>query len=98
MAFTYWLQTSAEEEYLEAYMWYESEAGLGEQFAVAFRKRIQEILNNPEQYGSKRRRFREVKLNKVFPYVIVYMIKGNDSIVITSIFHTSRNPGKKYRK
>jgi len=61
-------------------------------------ERIQSIVHHPERYPIRKKEFRQV-LIKVFPYLIIYKIdKNGNNVVIASIFHTSRNPKKKYRE
>jgi hypothetical protein len=59
---------------------------------------ISEIIAHPEAYGSKgNASFREA-LIKRFPYVIVYRIyKRKKEIFISTVHHTKKFPGKKYR-
>jgi len=100
MTYTYYLHPLALEEYSEAYIWYESkEVGVGERFMKAVRLKIEEIIVHPETYGSRdRKEFREAKVD-YFPYLIVYKIKKRKGqIYISSIYHTSRDPRKKYRR
>ena len=60
-------------------------------------KMIHEIEQYPERYPIKKRYYREVKI-KFFPYLILYRInKKQKKITIISIFHSSRNPSKKYK-
>ncbi len=98
--FSYELLSEAEKEYLEAFAWYEEQQeGLGDRFMVAVRRKIMAVSINPYLYASKKHRYHEVLLDDSFPFVIVYLIdKKRNHVIITSVFHTSRNPGKKYRK
>ena len=50
----------------------------------------------PLAYNKIRKNFRQAVLHK-FPYVIVFEIIKKE-VVIYSIFHTSRNPKKKFKK
>lgn len=87
-------------EYSEAALWYdEQRIGLGEQFISTVRAKLVLIAENPELFSNKHRTYREVKIDSVFPYQIVYRVdmKGK-RIVVSAIFHTSRKPKKKYRK
>jgi plasmid stabilization system protein ParE len=90
----------AEDETIEAYVWYqEQRLGLGEQFLIAIRTKLELVANNPHLFTNKHKKFREVLIDKPFPYQIVYHIDiKNESIIVSSIFHTSRKPKKKYRK
>ncbi|MBN8851647.1 MAG: type II toxin-antitoxin system RelE/ParE family toxin [Sphingobacteriales bacterium] len=59
-------------------------------------KRLEQVAKTPERYAERRKGFRETNL-KIFPYLIIYRIhKRKKIIAISSIFHTSRNPKKKY--
>ncbi len=82
----------------EAVDWYtEQQVGLAELFRDYFKKEILGILNLPESFPVIKRGYREVLMEK-FPYFIVYSINKKEEIItIVSIFHTSRNPGKKFR-
>ena len=93
------LHPQAEKEYLKACAWYEKKVvGLGHRFKNAVIEQLQTIAEQPESYPAKSRNYRESNLD-VFPYLIVYKInKSKDFIYVVSIFHTSRNPRKKYRK
>ena len=92
------LSDRAKQELLQAYNWYEDQQlGLGDRFRATALDRINKILQNPELFSTKHGLFREVRV-AVFPYVIVYKInKKKKRIVITSVFHTSLNPAKKYK-
>lgn len=88
------------QDYEEAYAWYEDkQKGLGERFLKAVRIKIDEIILHPQVYGSKgNKKFREAALD-IFPYLLVYKIdKRKKEIYISSIHHSKKHPGKKYRK
>ncbi|OSZ78846.1 hypothetical protein CAP35_11525 [Chitinophagaceae bacterium IBVUCB1] len=96
MLFTYELLPKAEEEYINAYLWYEEQQqGLGEKFAKAVRGKLDKITSNPKLYYIRKGVFREAVLDN-FPFIIVFIIEESN-IIIASIFHTKRNPSKKYR-
>ncbi|WP_127129870.1 type II toxin-antitoxin system RelE/ParE family toxin [Pseudoflavitalea rhizosphaerae] len=100
MNYSYKLHPLVQDDYNEAYEWYEDQQkGLGERFVKAVRARINEILINPEVYSSKgNRKFREAQV-EFFPYLIVYKVsKKNKELLITSIHHMKKRPRKKYRK
>ena len=100
IGFSYQLLSRAEKEYLESYLWYEEKQdGLGELFALAVRKKLAAIALSPDLASKKKGPFYETQLGKPFPFVIIFIVdKKQREIVITSIFHTSRNPKYKYRK
>ena len=100
MNYTCLFHPLTQQDYNEAYTWYEEkQKGLGERFLTAFRKKIEEIALNPEAYGSRsKKKFREAHLD-FFPYLIVYKINKRDKVIyISSIHHTKKHPTKKYRK
>lgn len=99
MPYTIILHPEAEKEYLSSFLWYEERSpGLGERFAEAIDSKIQSITNNPYHYPEKAKRYHEAMVS-VFPFLIAYKVyPEKKEIFIASIFHTSRKPGKKYRK
>lgn len=81
----------------EAYEWYnEQQAGLGELFLEELESHYDKLESWPTVYSKIKKDFRQVVLH-TFPYVIVFEIIQKD-VVIYSIFHTSRNPKKKFKK
>ncbi len=100
MSYRHLLHPLAHQDFIEAYEWYEEkQTGLGDRFAVAITKMIGSITDNPEIYGTKERKtFREATI-KDFPFIIVYkLLLIKELVVISSIHHTKKHPGKKYRK
>ena len=72
--------------------------GLGLRFIESIRQKIEIIQEQPELYKKCKGNFREAVV-EIFPFVFVYSFyKREGRITINSIFHTSRNPKKKYRK
>jgi len=81
----------------EAYEWYnEQQAGLGDLFLDELESCYDKLESWPTVYTKIKRDFRQAVLH-TFPYVIVFEIIKKD-VVIYSIFHTSRNPKKKFKK
>jgi len=71
---------------------------LPQKFTNDIRNLFDIILRNPEIYPTVKKRYRQAKLS-VFPFVVVYSIDKKEKLIyISSIFHTSRNPTKKFRK
>ncbi len=99
MEYNYALSSHAREEYLNSYWWYEEQQnGLGERFAFCLRTKLQLICSSPELYAKKGTLNHEASLDKPFPFIVVYVIdKKLNKVIITSIFHTSRNPRKKHK-
>ena len=92
------LNPRARKELFEAWVWYEKRMfGLGDRFEDEVYNCIKQIEQNPERYAKKNNSFRETKIKR-FPYLIIYRIEEEQKfIIISSIFHTSRNPKLKYR-
>ena len=87
----------ARREFLEAWAWYDDRlGGLAERFSQEVDRKIRQIERAPERYPERKNGFRETPI-KIFPYLILYKVHNRKKIVaISSIFHTSRNPRKKY--
>lgn len=99
MSFQLLFHPKAEEEYIEAYRWYEDEQkGIGERFEKFVEQKIRDIISFPERYGFSKAGYREASVD-VFPYTIVYkVLKKKKLIYISAIYHSKRNPKYKYRK
>lgn len=83
----------------ESYQWYEERSvGLGVRFIAAIDKKLNEITSYPERYPKKKINYREVML-EIFPFAIIYeILKKEKMIFVSYIFHTKRNPAKKYNR
>jgi len=99
MSYRVVLLPRARKELLDAWDWYDNRwTGLGDRFMNEVEKRLQQIEKTPERYKERKKGFRETKV-KVFPYLIIYRLqKRKQLIAVSSIFHTSRNPRKKYKE
>ena len=87
----------ARHELIEAWEWYEDrQIGLGDRFKEEVSNILNQIQKHPEHFPERKKNYREAKAN-IFPYLIIYRLKKRNKIIaISSIFHTSRNPIKKY--
>lgn len=100
MSYTFIYHPLVQEDYNEAYEWYESkQKGLGEKFFKAVRQKIDEINLRPAVYGSRQNKmFREASVD-FFPFIITYKINEvKKEIYISSIHHNKKHPQKKYRR
>jgi hypothetical protein len=99
MSFNVEFDPKADNEYFEAWDWYESQlTGLGDRFGRSIIKHIKIISDAPLAFPNKKSDVRECKVED-FPFLVVYKVFPEKKLVyITSIFHTSRNPKKKYRR
>lgn len=98
MSFTIRFSKKAEKEFSEAFEWYEERSdGLGYRFEASLHKMLDVVVNTPLIFAVKKYDARESKIED-FPYLVVYKIYPRNTIFIASIFHTSRDPRKKYRR
>jgi len=76
-----------------AALWYnKQQPGLGERFTREIRKSVKFIANNPTGATIRYNKTRTAIID-VFPYLIHYtFLKENKQIIISAVFHTSRNP------
>lgn len=92
MPYNYNLSSEAEDDMLEAYIWYKQQrSGLGEEFLESLDQARQSILQNPSTYRIRYKKKVRVFLVDRFPYLILYVLQKNEVNVI-SVFHTSRDP------
>ena len=97
MSYTLVVYNTGDDDIAEAYSWYEQQKkGLGDEFLLALAECCSRIFNYPHVFQLKHKHFRQAGLKR-FPYVVVYEIVKS-KIIIYSVFHTSRNPAKKFRK
>ena len=86
------LSKRAEIELNSSIDWYnEQKAGLGKRFYLKIKSTIKIIKRNPFAFEEKYHIFRCATVD-VFPFVILYFIAPQNKIIISAIFHTSRNP------
>lgn len=96
MSYKVSIEAEARQELADAAIWYEERSkGLGDKFIDTFLAVVDYMETHPLVYSIVEREYRQV-LMKVFPFVIVYKVEG-DEVRIIAVFHTSRNPEKKIR-
>lgn len=97
MAFKIFVSELAKLNISDGMHWYESrQEGLGTKFFDAISDTMDYIIYNPYLFPLKNYGFRESVIAG-FPYMIIYKVIDN-TIYITSIFNTHKNPGKKPNK
>ena len=98
MSFEVKILLKARDEFKNSVDWYEDQLeGLGKRFAKSVFSKLDSIADNPAQYPFKKLDFRECKITD-FPFLVVYKIDNTKQVIVVySIFHTSRRPGKKYK-
>ncbi|CAN5345499.1 hypothetical protein BH11BAC5_BH11BAC5_32800 [soil metagenome] len=83
------------EEYEEGLEWYAQRSiQAAENFVIATKEAIESIKLDPFRQRKLHEVYYEIKLKK-YPFTVVYIIETN-RIVIISVFHQKRAPGKKY--
>ena len=71
--------------------WYEDERpGLGREFLEELRATFARVLTGPYGYQVLRAGIRRALLKR-FPYAVFFTVEG-DTIVVTRVLHTSRDP------
>ncbi|MES2427427.1 MAG: type II toxin-antitoxin system RelE/ParE family toxin [Bacteroidota bacterium] len=81
----------------KAYNWYEEQQpGLGKLFIAELIGCYDKLETWPAAYTIINRNYRQIIL-KTFPYVVVFEIIKQD-VVVYAVFHTSRDPQKKFKK
>ena len=93
------LRRIAAQEFDDSIAWYEKQReGLGSEFRAVIEQYFQRIADHPEWFPKIRGEVRRAVILRRFPFVIHFLIEAKQ-IVVLSVFHTSREPGKvKYRR
>jgi plasmid stabilization system protein ParE len=99
MSYSLNIHPEAAKEFYGAIEWYDGQsAGLGVRFEQEILAVLRAISTNPELGSFIRGKYRQV-VTPLFPFVIVYkMADESDTIFVSAIFHTSRNPKNKFRQ
>lgn len=85
------LRARAERDIQSAYEWYASQrAGLGEEFLVALRERLEAVRAHPESNPVLYRDIRRAVVPR-FPYLIFYVARP-ERIGVLAVLHHARNP------
>ena len=97
MHYNYQLSEEAESDIYESYIWYESQQSkLGEKFLSSLDAAKQSIVISPATYRIRNKKKVRGFVLKGFPYLVLYIINGNNIDVI-SVFNTRQHP-KKWEK
>jgi plasmid stabilization system protein ParE len=82
----------ASAEFIEGYLWYEDQRdGLGEEFHDEVQEQFEFLRQRPSGFAKWRGPYKKINLRR-FPYIIVFRVV-KDTVIIFSVFHSSRNPG-----
>ncbi len=92
MAYNYQLSEEAESDVYKGYIWYEDKReNLGEEFLENLAQAKEAIISNPTTYRVRYKKKVRAFVVDRFPYLILYVVNGNDIDVI-SVFNTSQLP------
>jgi len=89
----------ADAEFLQSIDWYnEQKESLGNRFFLSVNTTLNIIEARPVKFVFARKPFREASV-KFFPFTIIYKLNKPAKLVfISAVYHTSRNPRKKFRR
>lgn len=83
----------ASKEFIDAYLWYvDQRDGLGEEFHDEVQEYFDVLRQHPTGFPKWRGPFKKINLKR-FPFIIVYRVM-KDTIIVYSVFHTSRDPSQ----
>ncbi len=92
------IKEEARKDILEASQWYEEQQeGLGQRFRENTSNHLQYLTNYPLSHQCKYKENREV-LIKNFPYVIVYRVVNDNTVIVLSVAHCKQHPAKKRKR
>ena len=99
MNYSFELRDKASKEFIDAFVWYEEQqTGLGDLFELTFQNKLKKICNNPLHYKVSYKNYHEA-LTQTAPFLAAYTINEKiKHITVIAIFHTGRNPKRKFRR
>ena len=100
MSFRVVIEEEAEQELVEAVTFYEHrQPGLGQRFGRELRAFFNIVGQNPERFPPASRLTRRARMPRPWPYSVFFATKPESSeVVITAIWHGSRNPAELRRR
>lgn len=83
----------AKKDIREAALWYNQRGkGLGKKFTSEVREKVGFIRQNPKAFNLRFDGVRTAVLS-IFPYMVHYTIdETNKMVIVSAVFHTSRDP------
>ena len=91
------VRPGAERDIRSAFEWYESQRpGLGDEFLLALRERLESVRTFPESSAILYRDVRRAVVSR-FPYLIFYVVRPT-RIAVLGVLHHARNPAVWPRK
>ena len=77
----------------DAYDWYEVRSqGLGESLLLELDAHVDSLVQRSTGYPKWRGPYKKINLQR-FPYIVVFRVV-KDTVIIFSVFHSSRNPSR----
>jgi plasmid stabilization system protein ParE len=97
MSYQFIFSPTALGDYKDAVEWYKVRSNkAAENFVVDVKQKLKIICENPFRFKNRYKNFRESSLTK-YPFYIIYFVdKEKNVIVISSLYHHKRNPKSKY--
>ncbi len=93
MIYGVYVRPEAENDILEAALWYEEQKkGLGNDYLNEINRAIKAISETPLIYPSLYKNIRRILMSR-FPFGVFYKVE-KDRIVVIAVMHGSRNPSK----
>ncbi len=90
------LEKDARFDLADAYDWYAAKSDfLAKRFLASVQETKEFLETNPMLFQLTYKTFRQAPV-KIFPYLILYKVI-NEEVIIYRVFHTKRNPKKKYK-
>jgi plasmid stabilization system protein ParE len=92
------ISADAQIELEDSVLWYKERSKIATTgFTIALKNTFERILANPKSFQNPFEDFYQVHLQQ-YPFTVVYTIEDNEeTILVESIFHQSRNPKDKFK-
>lgn len=98
MSYKVEVKEEARKDALEAAQWYEEkQEGLGERFMENTWSNLKHLKLYPLSHQCKYKENREL-LIKDFPYVIVYRVVNNTTVIVLAVASCKQHPAKKRKR
>ena len=92
MGFKIIILPSVYNEVSDAFNYYESKSpGLDERFYNDYIDSIARLKNNPLYYSYYHEFYRRISL-ATFPYMIIYKVKDEETVIVYAVVYEGRNP------
>lgn len=97
MSYTIYNRAQADRDIVDAASWYEEQKqGLGHEFLDELESMLAYIEAEPLIFQMHYKGIRQAPMQR-FPYVLLYQVEDELTIILLAVFHTGQNPNKKPR-